>query len=283
MGSTHVVLAVALVAVFAGPGQAERTYTRLSPEKPGDQFWSFTVKVERLRETEAGDFLGFRVTATPTAANTHPLPRRSATLEILQGDEFISSCGVQPTGSGRELTFSFRIAMRYAAKSRFVFGESVERSEFAGGRYYWFHLGDFIEGKADPTSEDGSGRKGVPRISVEELAAAIRKEGFQWRHIGRQIAFTAVVEAAGAAPRVRIEGMDKGKFDTAVLYRGGSDNSVKVGQRVKVRGLVVDQAYGVWQVWCHECSAIDAGERGRSGRSSAWRASTFTKVNGGKP
>ncbi len=94
----------------------------------------------------------------------------------------------------------------------------------------------------------------MPRISVEELVAEMRKEGFQWRYIGRQITFTAVVTTAGPALRVRIEGMDNGK---AVLHPLRYENSAKVGQKVKVRGLLTDQCYGVWQVWCYEISVVN--------------------------
>ena len=94
--------------------------------------------------------------------------------------------------------------------------------------------------------------EGVPTTTVEELASALRKEGFQWKHIGRQIGFTATVLTSGAAPRVRIEGMDKGHFDTAVIHNALADIALKAGGKVRFRGLIVDQWYGVWQVWRHE-------------------------------
>ncbi len=147
MRSFHTALVLVCASVVADQARAERTSTRLTPGKSGDHLWSFTVKVERLREAEAGEFLEFRVTATPTAANTHPLPRRSAASEVFHGKEFVSSCGVQPAGPGGELTFSFRVAAKYVAKSRFMFGESVEHPAGVAGRYYWFHLGDFVERK----------------------------------------------------------------------------------------------------------------------------------------
>jgi hypothetical protein len=111
---------------------------------------------------------------------------------------------------------------------------------------------------AEPRREERARLKGVPVVTVEELAAAIRKEGFQGRFIGRQITFMAVVLTAGTAPRVRIEGMDPGKLDTAALHHGGSETSVQVGQRLKVRGLIVDQWYGVWQVWQYDWAVVES-------------------------
>jgi hypothetical protein len=99
--------------------------------------------------------------------------------------------------------------------------------------------------------------KGVPVVTVEELAAAIREEGFQWRHIGHQFDFIGIVVDAEENPRMRIEGMDEGKADTAVLHPRVADHSLKVGQRVQVRGLIVDQWYGVWQVWRYGLSLVD--------------------------
>jgi hypothetical protein len=110
----------------------------------------------------------------------------------------------------------------------------------------------------EPAPKAKSGLKGVPAITVEELAAAIRKEGFQWRFIGRQITFTGVVLNAGEAPRVRIDGMDKDKLDTAVIHNTLADNRLQAGDRVRARALIVDQWYGVWQVWKYEITLVKA-------------------------
>jgi len=105
---------------------------------------------------------------------------------------------------------------------------------------------------------ESSGLKGVPALTAAELDAALRKEGFQWRFIGRQIRFTATVVAAGATPRVRIEGMGSRLLNTAVLHHAPVDHHLKAGDRVQVRGLIVDQWYGVWQVWQYQLSLVDA-------------------------
>jgi hypothetical protein len=104
-------------------------------------------------------------------------------------------------------------------------------------------------GRTAEQGGDDEGLKGVPKTTVEELVVSLRKEGFQWRFVGRQITFTATVVAAGAAPRVKIADMDEGKLDTAVIHNALADNHLKAGEKVQVHGLIVDQWYGVWQVW----------------------------------
>jgi RNA polymerase sigma factor (sigma-70 family) len=102
-----------------------------------------------------------------------------------------------------------------------------------------------------------SGRKGIERITVEELAKRLREEGFQWKIVGRQITFTATVLTPGATPRVRIEGMDKGHFDRATLHNVGADNRLKPGDRVRVTGLIVDQVYGGWKIWAYSLTVLN--------------------------
>jgi hypothetical protein len=60
------------------------------------------------------------------------------------------------------------------------------------------------------------------------------------------------------APRVKIAGMDEGKFDTAVIHNALADNHLKAGDKVQVRGLIVDQWYGVWQVWQYTMKLANA-------------------------
>lgn len=113
-------------------------------------------------------------------------------------------------------------------------------------------------GPAAAPDPERAGLKGVPTTTVEELAGSIREEGFQWKFIGRQIAFTSTVITVGAAPRVRIEGMDKDNFDTAVIHNAPANNRLKAGDMVQLRGLIVDQWYGVWQVWRYEMRLVNA-------------------------
>ena len=72
----------------------------------------------------------------------------------------------------------------------------------------------------------------------------------------RQITFNATVLRPGAKPEVRIDGLEKDHFDQAVLHNALADNQLKAGDRVRVTGLIVDQFYGVWQVWKYELRAV---------------------------
>ncbi len=105
-----------------------------------------------------------------------------------------------------------------------------------------------------PGAKKGS-RDEVPTITVEDLVSGLRKEGFQRKFIGHQIEFTAIVLRGGAQPRIRIEGMERDRFDTAVIHHAPPENRLKSGDKVQVRGLIVDQWYGVWQIWKYEMTA----------------------------
>jgi hypothetical protein len=104
----------------------------------------------------------------------------------------------------------------------------------------------------EPAKPAAAGRTGAPPITVAELAAGLRKEGFQWKFVGREITFEATVLEPGPTPKVRITGLDEGRVDTAVLHNVPADNRLKAGDAVRVTGLIADQWYGVWQVWPHE-------------------------------
>jgi len=149
---------VSLCAVAAaGPARAETLYERLTPGKTADNLYSFTIKAERQKDEKAGEYLAFHVAVKPKpgAGSGH----RSGTLEVFAGKEFVSSCEVRPAEKGGELSFSFRIAAKYAAKSRFTFEENFGRP---GAFTYWFHPADFID----------------PKVLRELPPALIRIEGY---------------------------------------------------------------------------------------------------------
>ncbi len=109
--------------------------------------------------------------------------------------------------------------------------------------------------KIGPTN--GGRAKGAPTITVEKLAEELRTEGFQWRFVGRQITFTATAIEGGANPRLRIDGLKKDSFDTAVLHNARPDIQLKPGEKVRVTGLIVDQWYAVWQIWRYEMDRVE--------------------------
>jgi hypothetical protein len=100
--------------------------------------------------------------------------------------------------------------------------------------------------------------EGVAGITVAELAAALRKEGFQWRFVARLLEFKATVVSPRPHLEVRIHGLDEDFFDTAVLHNARPDQTWKVGDQLRVEGLIVDQWYGVWQIWEYSATRVDA-------------------------
>ena len=67
---------------------------------------------------------------------------RRGLLLVYNGKEFVSSSEVEPTVPDGERSFSFRIAAKYAEKSRFTYSESNKDS--IG---YWFYVQDFVPTK----------------------------------------------------------------------------------------------------------------------------------------
>jgi hypothetical protein len=129
---------IACSLLFAGPAGAESWSRRLTPEKPDD---SFTIKVERLKEADAGEFLQFHVTVKLKDADGPP--RRAHVLRVFNGKEFVSSCEVQPTGRDGARVYSFRVAAKYAEKSTFSYTLSSDFDSIG----YWFYLKDFADAK----------------------------------------------------------------------------------------------------------------------------------------
>jgi hypothetical protein len=119
-------------------------HTRLSKGKTGDHLYSFTIKVERAKDGDAEVFQ-FRVTAKPKNLKAPRLPCLSGALEVFDGKRLVSVCDVRRGGRDGQLSFSFRVAARYAEKSRFTFAETLGEQGEGQGFYYWFYLKDFAE------------------------------------------------------------------------------------------------------------------------------------------
>ena len=128
--------------LVTGQVAAETWSKQLTPGKTSDGMYSFTIKVDRLKEAGVGEFLQFHVTVK--GKDIPELPNRSGELRIVNGKEFITSCDVRPTGRDGERSFSFRVAAKYAEKSTFRYAQT-------GGDFghisYWFYLKDFVESK----------------------------------------------------------------------------------------------------------------------------------------
>ncbi|MFO0798897.1 MAG: hypothetical protein U0804_15615 [Gemmataceae bacterium] len=132
--------------VATGSARAEWVTTRVTPEKAGDHLYEFAVKVERVKQRDAGDLLDFHVTVTVKNAGGVPLgPRRRGVLEVFAGTDLVSNCEVRPTERAGVRTFAFRVAASHAEKSKFVYSETVEPED--QGFSYWFYLQDFVRSK----------------------------------------------------------------------------------------------------------------------------------------
>lgn len=136
-----VVVLLVLVSSLLGVGQAaaESWSKRLTREKTSDEMYSFTIKVDRLKETDVGEFLQFHVTVK--GLDLEELPHRSGELRVFNGKEFVSSSDVQPTGPAGKRSFSFRVAAKYAETSTFRYAQNGEFGHIS----YWFYLKDFVE------------------------------------------------------------------------------------------------------------------------------------------
>jgi hypothetical protein len=154
---------IAALQLCAAPVAAESWAKRLTRNETGDQMYSFTIKVRRLEKADipalidparpiaAGEFLEYHVTARPVATaeqldEAHKQgwrPRYSGKLRVFSGNEFISACELQPTRREAELSYSFQVAAKYAAKSAFTF--ALTEGEAGDGISYWFYLQDFAE------------------------------------------------------------------------------------------------------------------------------------------
>jgi len=129
----------------AGPAQAARSTTRLTPANVAEQPLSFTVKAERVVDDKKGKSLGFRVAVAKKDKGGVP-PRRAAQVEVYDGAAFVASCPAQETVQDGRVSYSFEVAAKYAEKSTFGFYEDLSTPGGPpAGRYYWFYLTDFID------------------------------------------------------------------------------------------------------------------------------------------
>ena len=56
--------------------------------------------------------------------------------------------------------------------------------------------------------------------------------------------------AEGPKPLVALDSeKPDAPYTQLILVNLSADNTLKKGQRLKVRGLIVDSAYGFWHVW----------------------------------
>jgi hypothetical protein len=130
-----VVLVLAWSLLVARQVVAEPWSKQLTPQKPDE---NFTIEANRVKGT---DILQFRVTVK--LKDNKDLPVNKSTLRIFDGQEYIALCPVQSSGPEGERVFVFRVAAKYAEKSKFAY---TQASDFDFNSY-WFYLKDFAESK----------------------------------------------------------------------------------------------------------------------------------------
>jgi hypothetical protein len=159
---------------------AARSSTQLTRANVNDQPFSFTIKVERIKDGKKGARLRFHVAVKAKAAKAGPPadakeklpPRHVGVLEVADGEAVIATCNIQPEEVGGEETYSFEVAAKYAEKSSFTFGEVTGGRGGAEGRYYWFYLKDFedpLPGEKAPLPELAKACKGALVATLLEV------------------------------------------------------------------------------------------------------------------
>ena len=143
------VLAGTLLAVTSV--RAENWSKRLTPKQSADDMCSFAIKVQPVKTVQdfeyqdrKGEFLAFHVTVKPKGGLLPKDLQRTGQVRLFDGKQFISSSNVQMTESDGEMSFSFKVAAKYAEKSGFIFAATDNEGQ---GAHYWFYLKDFAPSK----------------------------------------------------------------------------------------------------------------------------------------
>ena len=150
MKSHSVPLALACFLTFICQLQAASEYTQLTPATVKKQSRSFTITVDRFKDEKKGEYLRFNVTVKAKPGEAPLSPLLSTDLKVFDGETVVSSALLQGTHRDGEIMYSFLVATKYAAKSKFTFGEILTAPNgepLASGDYYWFYLKDFVESK----------------------------------------------------------------------------------------------------------------------------------------
>ncbi len=95
-----------------------------------------------------------------------------------------------------------------------------------------------------------------PRTTVEELNTMVKAGNYhrvRTKKIAHQIEASGVVQSVGHWPLLKLPG---GWW--AHLHNVPKDHGLKVGDRVKFRALIVDEAYKGLQLWTYSWSKVEA-------------------------
>jgi hypothetical protein len=132
------------------PAHAASLYVRLTPASLGEQPRLFTITVDRFKDERKGEYLRFNVRVKAKEGEAALSPFLSTDLEVFDGEVVVSSSLLKGTPRGGEVLYSFLVAAKYAADSKFTFGETLvapSGEPLPSANHYWFYLKDFVEPK----------------------------------------------------------------------------------------------------------------------------------------
>ena len=148
--SHSILMALACFLIFICQLQAASEYTQLTPATVKKQSRSFTITVDRFKDEKKGEYLRFNVKVKAKPGEAPLSPFLSTDLEVFDGETVVSSSLLQGTERDGEILYSFLVAAKYAAKSKFTFGEILTAPNgqpLPSADRYWFYLKDFVESK----------------------------------------------------------------------------------------------------------------------------------------
>jgi hypothetical protein len=149
-------IAVVAVLVSIAPLHAASTYTQLTPATVDEPSRSFTITVDRFQDDKKGVYLRFNVAVKTKPGETPLSPFLATELEVFDGDAVVSSSLLQGTERGGGLLYSFLVAEKYVAKSKFTFGEILRAPNgepLPSANNYWFYLQDFAPAAERPRKQ----------------------------------------------------------------------------------------------------------------------------------
>lgn len=108
--------------------------------------------------------------------------------------------------------------------------------------------------------------KGPTKLTVERLAEILLKTGLNPTAVyGCRVEFTATVLSInkgvddGTVPTVRIAGWpgEKDLYQTVFVHNTLPDQHGKVGDRVRIDGLITEHGYGTLFLWCYHWRKLE--------------------------
>ena len=108
--------------------------------------------------------------------------------------------------------------------------------------------------------QDGRLFSGVPSFTVERLSAELRKNGNQHRFLAHQMEFRCTCKPFKGALDEReimyfeIEGLSIAPKARLFHLLPDLESQLKLGVRLDVHGLILEQNYGVWSIWVYSAA-----------------------------